>query len=142
MALDLPDEQATIALAQRLAPQLQTPDVVLLEGDLGAGKTTLARALIRTLAGDTTLEVPSPTFTLVQGYDTQAGPVLHYDLYRLKRADEIEELGWDEALADSIVLVEWPERLGAYRPRQAKLVRLAMNGTGRSATCEGFTHVG
>ena len=95
-----------------MAPQLRAGDVLFLQGDLGAGKTVFARALIRTLAGDTNLTVPSPTFTLVQTYDTAAGSLWHFDLYRLKDAEEIYEIGWEDALSGAIMIVEWPERLG------------------------------
>ena len=80
---------------------LRSGDVLLLKGDLGAGKSTLARAIIRTLADDPTLEVPSPTFTLVQAYDTRV-PVRHFDLYRLSSPEELTELGLDEALQDAL----------------------------------------
>ena len=112
----LPDQKATERLASALAALLRPGDVVALSGDLGSGKTTLARALIRTLSGDPEEEVPSPTFTLVQSYETPAGPVWHFDLYRLSGPDEMLELGWDEATATAILLVEWPERLGSLLP--------------------------
>jgi tRNA threonylcarbamoyladenosine biosynthesis protein TsaE len=114
LSLRLADEAATAQLAARLAPILQPGDVVALQGDLGAGKTAFARALIRALAG-AEVEVPSPTFTLVQTYDTEAGTIWHFDLYRLQGPDEVVELGWDEA-TQGIVLVEWPERLGTMAP--------------------------
>lgn len=105
----LPDDAATAAFGAELAATLRPGDLVLLEGDLGAGKTALARAIIRTLAGDAGMEVPSPTFALIQPYETPAGQVLHADLYRLGDPREVEELG----LLDNpgaIVLVEWAER--------------------------------
>jgi tRNA threonylcarbamoyladenosine biosynthesis protein TsaE len=114
----LPDLAATEALAQTLAPLLRPGDAVLLEGPLGAGKTAFARALLRALAGDPALEVPSPSYTLVQTYETAAGAVAHFDLWRLDGPPDLAELGWDEARA-GIVLVEWPERLGALRPAEA-----------------------
>ena len=115
--LSLPDLAATIALAQRLAPLLRVRDAVLLRGDLGAGKTTFARALLQALGAEG--EIPSPTFTLVQSYDTPAFPVFHFDLYRLKTPEEIEEIGFDEACADGLVLVEWPEKAQRAMPREA-----------------------
>jgi tRNA threonylcarbamoyladenosine biosynthesis protein TsaE len=122
--IDLPDLNATQALADRLAPHLACGDLVALEGDLGAGKTEFARALIRARTGDATLDVPSPTFTLVQLYDDAAGCALwHFDLYRLQQPDEVLELGWDEAL-DGLVLVEWPDRLGDLAPIDRLTVRL------------------
>src|ERR1700678_4487051 len=96
--LALPTLAATEALAARLAPLLRSGDVVLLQGQLGAGKTAFARALLRALTGDPALDVPSPSFTLVQTYDTPAGPVHHYDLWRIDRADDLAELGLEEAV--------------------------------------------
>jgi tRNA threonylcarbamoyladenosine biosynthesis protein TsaE len=120
LPIELADEAATADLARRLAPSLKPGDVVALHGDLGAGKTSFARALIRALSGadGAEREVPSPTFTLVQSYDTPAGRVHHFDLYRIVSPDELMEIGWDEALADGIVLVEWPERAGNLLPRR------------------------
>lgn len=105
----LPDDDATIAFGQELAGLLRPGDVVSLEGELGAGKSALARATIRALSGDPDLEVPSPTFALVQSYDTPRGPVLHADLYRLGHADEADELGLLDNV-EGFVLVEWAER--------------------------------
>ena len=105
----LPDDAATAAFGAELAKTLQPGDIVSIEGELGAGKTALARAIIRALAGDPGLEVPSPTFALVQPYDTGSGPVLHADLYRLGDAAEADELGLLDT-ADGVVLVEWAER--------------------------------
>lgn len=139
MFIAIPDMAATAVLAQRIANSLQRRDVLLLYGDLGAGKTTLTRAILQAL-NPSIDEVPSPTFTLVQTYDTAKGPVFHYDLYRLKSADEIDELGWDESLADGITIVEWPERLENRVPRNAKIVRLTLAGENgeRSAMLEGI----
>ncbi len=111
--VDLPNLAATEDLAQELAAGLRPADLVTLSGDLGSGKTTLARALIRSLAGDATLEVPSPTYTLMQVYDTPSMRVVHADLYRIKHASELAELGWDEASDGALVMVEWPDRAGA-----------------------------
>jgi tRNA threonylcarbamoyladenosine biosynthesis protein TsaE len=113
--VELPDEAATAALAVGLSRLLRTGDVVTLRGDLGAGKTAFARALIRAL-GDPDEDVPSPTFTLVQTYDVAPAPVWHFDLYRLGGPDEVIELGWDEVRADGIALIEWPDRLGTLLP--------------------------
>lgn len=107
-------------LAERMLAHLRPGDCVLLEGPVGAGKSFFARALIQAqMRRDGALEdVPSPTFTLVQMYETGAGEIWHADLYRLGSADELEELGLADAFDDAICLVEWPERLGAYRPRR------------------------
>ena len=90
---------------------------ILLKGDLGTGKSTFARAFIRALAGGAQFDVPSPTFTLVQTYDTPQGDLYHFDLYRLKTPEELYEIGWEEALHSGIILVEWPERLGFLKPK-------------------------
>ncbi len=101
----------TRALAEKLADLLQIGDAILLRGPLGAGKSTLARALVRKLTSPDE-EAPSPTFTLVQSYPTRAGfDLYHFDLYRLSDPDEAYELGLDEALSDGVALIEWPERL-------------------------------
>ena len=111
---DAETEADTINLAERLAPLLGVGDVVALHGGLGAGKTTFARGLISALLGAPT-EVPSPTYTLVQTYAAPQAMIWHFDLYRLEAADEIIELGWDDAAA-GLVLVEWPERAGHHLP--------------------------
>lgn len=108
--LDLPNEAATLRLAEVLCEELKAGDLVTLSGDLGAGKTTFARGLIRSLAKDASLEVPSPTFTLMQLYDTARPPVVHADFYRLGSAEELTDLGWEEACEGALVLVEWPQK--------------------------------
>jgi tRNA threonylcarbamoyl adenosine modification protein YjeE len=133
----LPDDAATAALGAELAASLKPGDLVLLEGDLGAGKTALARAIIRALAGDPDLEVPSPTFALVQPYRAGEHDVLHADLYRIGDPREIDELGLlDDAQA--IVLVEWAERAPELAGRATRVVTLAIppDGKGRQATLE------
>ena len=117
----LADLAATEALARALAPLLRAGDAVLLEGGLGAGKTSFARALLRAACGDAALEVPSPTYTLVQSYDAAALTLHHFDLWRLNGPACLAELGWDDALRD-VVLVEWPDRLGDLRPDGALTV--------------------
>lgn len=113
----LDDERATRDMARFIADELKPGDVVTLSGGLGAGKTTLARAVVRALAGDPDLEVPSPTFTLMQVYEAPKAPVVHADFYRLGSSDELVELGWEEATDGAITLVEWPDRAaGALSP--------------------------
>lgn len=132
MEIALPDLAATLALGARIAGVLQPGDLVALAGDLGAGKTTLARAILAALGvGET---VPSPTFTLVQAYETARLPVSHFDLYRLKSAAEMGELGLDEALEDGAALVEWPDR--AALPEGLR-VHLEADGPLRRARLEG-----
>jgi tRNA threonylcarbamoyl adenosine modification protein YjeE len=104
----LPDETATAELGARIARGLGAGDAVLLKGELGAGKTTLARSILRTLGVEG--HVPSPTFTLVQAYDTEILPLFHFDLYRIETPRDLAELGIDDALEQGAVLVEWPER--------------------------------
>ena len=111
-------EADTIAAARQLAQKLTAPKIILLNGNLGMGKTVFARALIRSLCNNPNLEVVSPTFTLVQTYDTDTTTIYHYDLYRIEEPDEILELGWEDSLYDGITIVEWPERLGAYKPSE------------------------
>jgi tRNA threonylcarbamoyladenosine biosynthesis protein TsaE len=136
--IDLPDLAATERLAAQLADVARTGDAILLHGPLGAGKTALARAFLRQASGDPALEVPSPTFTLVQEYDTALGTIRHFDLWRLDGPAAMAELGWDEA-QDGIVLVEWPERLGALRPADALVVTLVpLEGNARRAELSGW----
>lgn len=132
----LADERATIRLGEDIAAALRPGDVIALQGDLGAGKTTLARGLIRALANDPDLDVPSPTFTLVQSYETRI-PLQHFDLYRLSSPDELDELGLDEAAASGAVLIEWPEKAGDRLPSGAATLRLGDDGEGRIAHVEG-----
>jgi hypothetical protein len=123
--IDLPDEAATLDLAQRILPLAKANDLITLSGDLGAGKTTFARALIRLLTNDPQLEVPSPTFTLMQVYQTPAFPVVHADLYRIRDASELAELGWDEAAEGALLIVEWADKAGGLPPDRLD-VSLAM----------------
>ncbi|MBP6819420.1 MAG: tRNA (adenosine(37)-N6)-threonylcarbamoyltransferase complex ATPase subunit type 1 TsaE [Ferrovibrio sp.] len=137
LTLTLPDEAATAALAAALAPHLKAGDALLLQGPLGAGKTSFARAAIRALCGPGT-EVPSPSFNLVLTYDTPAGPLWHVDLYRVADPREVDELGLEEIFADGIALIEWPDRLGPDAPRGAlTLSLLPTTGSSRIATFQG-----
>ncbi|MET3856756.1 tRNA (adenosine(37)-N6)-threonylcarbamoyltransferase complex ATPase subunit type 1 TsaE [Rhizobium sp. OAE497] len=133
IALFLADEAATIRLSEDLALALKAGDCLTLSGDLGAGKSSLARALIRAIADDPGLEVPSPTFTLVQSYDIRI-PVSHFDLYRLADGSELEELGFDEALQNGICLVEWPEMAQHEMPEDRIVLALEHEGQGRRVT--------
>lgn len=118
LALTLPHPQDTEALAKRLAPLARPGDVLLLSGAIGAGKSLFARAFIRARL-DAAIDVPSPTFTLVQTYDHPAGDIWHADLYRLGSPLEVIELGLDEAFQTAICLIEWPDRLGDMQPAGA-----------------------
>lgn len=135
---DLPDAAATQALGKVLANRLKPGDVVALHGDLGAGKTELARGLIRALFGAAT-EVPSPTFTLVQTYEDAAVhlSLWHFDLYRLEDPEEAFELGIEDAFAEAVSLIEWPERLGRYLPARRLEIALSHAGAGRRAILSG-----
>jgi tRNA threonylcarbamoyl adenosine modification protein YjeE len=137
-SISLPDLSALFVFAEKIASHLKPRDILLLYGDLGAGKTTLARAIIQSL-NPALHDIPSPTFTLVQNYDTPCGPVYHYDLYRLKHHDELTELGFDEACATGMVLVEWPEHMGPRLPARVKSIHLSIkpHGEERVAQCEG-----
>ena len=110
----LKNEAATDMLAAKLAGLAEVGDMIALVGDLGAGKTAFARAFISARGGDG--EVPSPTFTLVQLYEFPDGDIYHFDLYRSEEAEEIFELGIEDAMSDGISLIEWPDRMGAYLP--------------------------
>ncbi len=134
-AIDLPDEKATAALATELAACARQGDVIGLSGPLGSGKTTFARHFIgaRMGAGPREQEeVPSPTFTLVETYQPATGPAIwHFDLYRIEAPDDAYELGIEDAFAEGIALIEWPERLGGLMPREHLQVALV---AGKSET--------
>jgi len=118
LSLDLQNAEHTAKAARSLGASLSSGDTVLLTGDVGAGKTHFARSLIQSLLIQSE-DVPSPTFTLIQTYDTTAGQIWHADLYRLTSTFEIEELGLADAFEDAICLVEWPDRLGVLKPDAA-----------------------
>ncbi|SRR5579875_100619 len=129
MRIALPDEAATIALAQRLAPMLREGGVVYLQGELGAGKTTFARALLRSLGvGE---RVKSPTYSLLERYSVAGREAFHLDLYRIAGAGELEWLGLDEIGPDAIALIEWPERGEGALPMPDLLVTLEHAESGR-----------
>ena len=123
-SVTLKTEDDTAEFARRIGARLLPGDVILLDGPIGAGKTHFARALIKSLLLEDE-DVPSPTFTLVQTYETRNGPLWHADLYRITSDMEIEELGLVEAFETAICLVEWPERLGPLRPDTGLTITLA-----------------
>lgn len=137
--LFLPDEAATNLLASRLAPQLGAGDVLLLSGQIGAGKTHFARALIRARLG-ADIEVPSPTFTLIQTYEGDGPEIWHADLYRLSHPDEVIELGLETAFTSAICLIEWPDRLGDLCPAHAVHLTFTTEGEGRRVTLSPSGH--
>lgn len=132
ITLILSNADATTALGERLAALLQAGDTLLLHGSIGAGKSHLARAFIQARLGRME-DVPSPTFTLVQTYDTDGPEIWHADLYRLSHPDEMLELGLGDAFASAICLIEWPDRLGSHTPSGALNLRLTDLGEGRAA---------
>ena len=153
LIFELPDLAATGCLAARIAGSVQRRDVIALAGDLGSGKTTFARAFIAALpplaGANGEEEVPSPTFTLVQTYARRDLEVWHFDLYRLERAEEAYELGLEEAFAEGVSLIEWPDRLGSLLPAsylevqldfgerpEARRARLTGRGTWRHRLAE------
>jgi tRNA threonylcarbamoyladenosine biosynthesis protein TsaE len=141
LAVDLPDEAATLALGARIAAALEPGLVIDLVGDLGAGKTTLARGLIRALghAG----KVKSPTYTLVELYSLSRLDLYHFDFYRFKDPREWEEAGFRDHFNErTVCLVEWPEKAQGLTPEPAVRVTLVPAGSGRRATVEGITDRG
>ena len=135
-SLFLPDEAATDMLGAQLGAMLQAGDTVLLEGPIGAGKSHLARAVIRACLGRME-DVPSPTFTLVQTYEARDTDIWHSDLYRLGHPDDVLELGLEQAFGSAICLIEWPDRLGPHLPADALHVRLSVEDGGRRAIFRG-----
>lgn len=140
LTLSLADEAATARLAAALAPLAAAGDVIALWGDLGTGKTALARAFIRALCGADE-EVPSPTFTLVQLYDAPAATLWHFDLYRLERPEDALELGIEEAFADGVSLIEWPDRLAGLLPAERLDITLS-RGSGPTERTVSFSGSG
>jgi len=137
LELFLPDEAATKRFGEDFALALVKGDLVTLSGDLGAGKSSLARAVIRAIADDEGLEVPSPTFTLVQSYEALRLPVAHADLYRISHGEELDELGLVEFLEDGVVLSEWPEQAEDFLPEPSFAVTLTHEGAGRRIAISG-----
>lgn len=136
LEIDLPDLAASAALGARLADHLAPGDVVFLIGDLGAGKTTLARSVIARACG--VEDAPSPTYTLVQTYSARAGYELwHADLYRIEEEGELLELGLEEAFEDSACLIEWPDRLGAMAPQTRLEIAIILETGPKNTGTEG-----
>ena len=135
---ELPDEAATAALAARIAALARPGDVIALKGELGAGKTSFARAFIRARAGRDEI-VPSPTFTLAQAYDFPDVTIWHFDCFRLRDPEEAWELGIEDAFRDGISLIEWPDRLGSLLPARRLHIALEFGTTAsaRRATLSG-----
>ena len=134
--LSLVDEVATNTLATHVAARLQVGDTLLLEGEIGAGKSAFARALIRARLGRME-DVPSPTFTIVQTYEDDAGDIWHCDLYRLTHPDEALELGLEEAFETAICLIEWPDRLGDMAPQSALTLAFVAQANQHHVTISG-----
>lgn len=136
MIVALPDLAAVDALGRRIAARLGPGDVVALSGDLGAGKTTLSRAIIA--ASGHLGEVPSPTFTIIETYERTNPPIIHADFYRLDDPSEVEEVGLDDYRTGAALLAEWPERAGGFSHEpQCLSVELENSGEGRRAIVEG-----
>ncbi len=134
----LPNLQATIDLAQKIAYISRAEDAILLSGPLGIGKTSFARSFIRSVCQDFKMEVPSPTFTLVQHYNCPVYNLYHYDLWRLDHEDDLIELDWEDA-REGVVLVEWPERLNNFLPEKALHIDFSLHSTTmRCATLSGW----
>jgi tRNA threonylcarbamoyladenosine biosynthesis protein TsaE len=114
------DEEETANIARNIADNLEYPCIILLEGDLGAGKTAFCRAFIRYMVNDGDLNVPSPTYTFVQTYHDEQ--IWHFDLYRMDNPQDIYDLGWEEALSAKLCLIEWPIRLGDLKPQTARTI--------------------
>ena len=140
MTYDLADERATTAFGAGLANRLAPEDTVGLIGPLGAGKSTLARAMISKLTGQS--DVPSPTFGLALGYETHELTIPHYDLYRLKGSEELLEIGLYDALGRDLCIIEWPEKAATALPPETLLVILSMAGKSRQLTLRGEANWG
>lgn len=126
------DEDDTVRLGKNLAQVAKAGDIFALFGTLGMGKSVLSRAFIRNYMGE--VEVPSPTFTLLQTYDAPDFEIYHFDLYRLKHPDEIFEIGMEEAMYNGVCLIEWPEKMGGYLPKKAVKITFSQEKDGRLIT--------
>ncbi len=132
LEFNLPTEQDTIAIGKKLAHLARKGDVFALYGTLGMGKSVLARAFVQELCGNG--EVPSPTFTLLQTYEAPDFDIYHFDLYRLKSPDEIFEIGVEDALYSGVSLIEWPDKMSPYLPRDIFKLEIVPQSNGRKLT--------
>lgn len=128
-SVDIANEDEMEIFARNFCNALTHPAVICLNGSLGAGKTVFSRSIIRALCGDDSLSVPSPTFTLVQVYESSHGDIYHYDWYRLEEPEEIYELGWEEALSAPLVLVEWSEKAEKFLPEKRIAINILIDPT-------------
>ena len=135
----LADEAATLALGAKLIQQLQAGQIVTLTGGLGAGKTTLVRGMIQSILGD--IDVPSPTYTLVQTYDMLDFELWHCDMYRLDKPADGYELGLLDAFEEAVCLIEWPDKLGELIPEEALSINIQFDDEGRTVTLTGFKEI-
>ena len=137
--VSIANEAKLLALGASLIPQLSAGQTVCLIGGLGAGKTTLVRGMIQSVLGD--IDVPSPTYTLVQTYNMPEFELWHCDMYRLERPEDGYELGVMDAFEDAVCLIEWPDKLGGLIPEDALAVEIAFDGEGRKVTLRGFKEI-
>ena len=139
LTLSIANEAELLALGASLIPQLSAGQTVCLIGGLGAGKTTLVRGMIQSVLGD--IDVPSPTYTLVQTYEMPEFELWHCDMYRLDRPEDGYELGLIDAFEEAVCLIEWPDKLGELIPDDAMRIEIAFDGEGRKVTLAGFKEV-
>ena len=137
--VSLSDESQMLAFGAKLIAQLFTGQTVCLTGGLGAGKTTLVRGMIQSLLGP--IDVPSPTYTLVQTYDCPEFELWHCDMYRLEKPEDGYELGLIDAFDETVCLVEWPNKLGSLIPEDALHIDISFEGQGRKVTLKGFEEI-
>lgn len=139
LTVSIANEAELLALGAALIPQLSAGQTVCLIGGLGAGKTTLVRGMIQSVLGD--IDVPSPTYTLVQTYEMPEFELWHCDMYRLDRPEDGYELGLIDAFEEAVCLIEWPDKLGELIPDDAMRIEIAFDGEGRKVTLAGFKEV-
>ena len=123
-------EEETIEIARKICADFKAGDIVAFYGDLGAGKSVFCRSIIRTLLNEPDLNVPSPTFSLVQTYEAKDFDIWHFDFYRLENIEEIYELGWEEALSGNLTLIEWPERIEPALPQD--IIKITIEDQGEA----------